>query len=251
MAAIIGGSYSRKRKSSTAGGSSLKRALSNVLAAESKAPVATVATVARMIRRTEEMKYLSETPDPVALSTAGPSLTWLNAMAVGAARYQRAGNRCLVRSIDLRIGLESAANAAAPSRIRCILFVDKQPNGVTMTPSQLFLGAGVAAPAAANLWRAPFNPAYVPSRFKVLMDKQVAVEIFGGANNFGERKAVITKRVMIPPSLQQAQWNDGVTGTIADLNKMAYYFLAVTDYSGAGGTTPSLVWSYCTNFTDA
>jgi len=251
MAANLSNLASRKRRSSTQGGSTIKRALSNILMDEVKSAPASVATVRRMIRRTEEMKYYSETPAAIALSTTGPSLTWLNSMLVGAARYQRAGNRCLVNSIDFRIGLEAAATSAAPSRIRLICFVDKQVNGAVMTPSQLFLGAGLVAPAAADLWRAPFNPAYVPSRFKILWEKQVAVEMMGGSANFGERKAVITKRVKVPKSLQQAQWNDGVAGNIADLNKMAFYFLAVTDYSGAVGTTPSLLYSYVTNFTDA
>lgn len=241
----------RKRRGSTQGGSSLKRAVSQVLMAETKSAPASVATVRRMISRTEELKYLSESPAGVALTTGTPLQLWLNSMIVGANRYQRAGSRCIIKSIDLTIGLESSATAAAPARIRTLVVVDKQVNGALPSSLLPLLGSGLVPIAPGDAWRAPYNPAYVPSRFKVLWDRSDVVGIQGGAANFGERKAAIRKTIKIPKSVAQVQWNDGTAGTIADLNKMGFYLFIYTDYSGGVGTTPTALISYRTNFTDA
>jgi len=242
-------SYSRKRRASTSGGSSLKRAVSQVLMDEIKGPApATVATVKRMIRATEELKYINEVPAAFGLGTTTPYQQWINALTVGANRNQRAGNRVFMKTLHLRVGMENGT--AAPSRIRIMVIMDKQVNGVAPSTLLPFLGGGIAAPSTADLWRCPLNPAWVPSRFRILLDKTDVVGVQGGAANFSERKTYI-KSIPIPKSVQVAQFNDGVAGTIADLNKNGLYLWIFTDYSGAVGTTPTITASTRLDYTDA
>jgi len=245
MAAV----FTRKRRSSTQGGSSLKRAVSKVLLDEVKGPApATVATVRRMIRATEELKYINEVPLAFGLDITTPYQQWINSMGVGANRNQRAGNRVFMKKLHLRVGLE--CGTLSPTRVRILVIMDKQLNGVAPSTLLPFLGSGTAAPLGQDLWRCPLNPAWVPSRFRILMDQSVALGIQGGAANFTERKIVI-KSVPIPKSCQVAQFNDGTSGTIADLNKNGLYLWIFTDYSGPVGTTPTATVSTRLDYTDA
>lgn len=202
------------------------------------APKAALATKAYVLARTRkpEQKWLAGQLSAVVL-TGTVMQSFLNPLVPGAARNQRIGNR--VQLEKLTVNVIASAATGVQSRLRVVIAIDKQPNGATVSPGQLW-----ADPTAVNWHYAIFDPNTVPSRFRILRDFWMDFPIFIAAAGAGFMPA--HKRCVVPLKTM-VQYNEGSAGTTADVIDGAVYFFAFTDVAANG---PTVAFEYVLKFTD-
>lgn len=146
----------------------------------------------------------------VTVTTSG-LFTQLNLIAQGVTESTRVGRKAFIKSISIR-GTVSLAVTSDPANssntLRCIVFLDKQCNGVAATALQLL---------QTNDYQS-FRNLVNSGRFRVFMDKTIPMQSFAGAwdgtnDNFGEVEKLFTfnKTCNIPIEY------DGVTGAITEI----------------------------------
>lgn len=101
-----------------------------------------------------EKKAIDTTITSTAVSTTAV-ITPINLCSQGTAVNNRVGSKILVRSINIRgavladlASALTASNNAPPQTVRMVVYVDKQPNGATITATDLLETASVFSPIA-------------------------------------------------------------------------------------------------------
>lgn len=149
-----------------------------------------------------EWKYHDVKSTVAAAAQAGviANIT-LNELVQGTGESERIGRKVTVRSIEMRGAtrlISDAAPLAGHCIVRIILYVDKQTNGATATPTLLLKEA-----TAAHVYRAPYNLSNA-GRFTILMDKSIGLNataaLGGGAGATFEAQKMLRfkKRCAIP-----------------------------------------------------
>lgn len=178
--------------------------------------VATLGSVRRLISASTESKWRSfDFTTPVDNVTA--SVDTVNIMAQGDSRTTRTGNR--IENVGLRCALtiEPSGAAQQATRVRVMLVMDKQPNGVGIIGGDLF----PTGTAAANRFYAPYNLNTVPRRYKILWDKLFLLrQGVAGATAAGMLTQFAQQPIYMRKSFKlksKTKYNDGNAGTIADV----------------------------------
>jgi len=218
--------------------------------------VARVGTVRRMISRTEESKWRQgfTGPSTTTLFAFGtPFVVGLTNTVKGTSRDNRAGNQIRLSrlEVNLRYFLQApVAGFVSSSICRVLIFYDKANNGVnlsTLTAANL-IALLFADSATGNAYMSPLNPNFVPSRFKILMDRRFTMRVDGGATDAPDVR-VLRKFMRLNSTVQ---FNDGNANDPTDIQKNAIYALFVTS-SGASalGTQPVMEMEYLLKWKDA
>lgn len=215
---------------------------------------ALTAMVSRMVaaRAPEELKYTNLYTIGSALAGAAPIGVVCNLMVQGITRSTRLSNRVRMKSLELRYDYNIDNGCMNFVHLRCMVFVDKQTNsgGPPFATSPL-LGAASTLPGNTDAYQALYNPAYVPSRYKVLYDGSTTLGLEGGVANIGQRS--VSKRVLlkIPKSMAEVVFTDSNTGTLSDITKNSVHLVFFSDYVGAGPNAPTCNFATILRFTDA
>lgn len=127
----------------------------------------------RFSKKGGEMKFLDTTAVVNPVVAAGAVSTNLNVVAQGVGESQRIGRKITIRQIQGRMLVQCAASNAATAAndtLRVLLVQDRQANGAT------FAVTDVLQTASFQAWRNLQNS----NRFKVLLDKTITVNSYGG-----------------------------------------------------------------------
>ncbi len=158
------------------------------------------------------MKFFDTVKAATAAATTGTiSNLSLNLIPQGVTESQRIGRKCTIKSLHIR-GEYTLPTTSTPAsttdRVRTIIYLDKQTNGVTATVT------GILESAAIN----SFNNLANQSRFTILSDKTFSMNMTAGAydgtnDQFGKisRPFMYNKKCNIPIEF------DSTTGAITEI----------------------------------
>lgn len=213
-------------------------------------PRALAAQIRSVALGMEETKYIATEFSQVP-SSAASSVNLMNAMVQGVTRATRLANRIRTSSLFLNVTVEPSAGAILATRVRCMVVLDTQPNGVALA------GLDLTQPGTllANAFYAPYNPNTVPSRYRILMDKQILCEqgvvaqfnpATGATQAIAQQPAYFRKRILLK---FQTKYNEGNAGTIADINDNALWVVSFS--SQAALVAPAIFIQSTFKFKDA
>lgn len=160
-------------------------------------------------RATAEYKFKDTDGGNAALTQTG-TVTSLNQIVQGAGEDERIGRKCVIKSIHIRgaFSLQSTTSTTqGHQRVRCMVVLDKQANGVNATRASII--DGNTAGSAVDHWRNLSES----NRYKVLMDKTWALNYTAATStDFQENIKTwkMNKRCNIP--IEFAYPTDSVTG---------------------------------------
>lgn len=184
--------------------------------------VARIGTVKRMISRNEETKWA---PYDFLFNTAydvnTDKLLMMSNNAQGVARSERLGNKITITKFQFFIS--SAAANGIFSRLRFIMFIDKQARATPPVPSDLLQGQGTIM--TANSVQQVLNPNTVPSRYQILLDRFFTVGIEGGSTNVSQetiKRYTVRKKITI-------QYTDGGGSGQAVVQDKVVYGMVISD----------------------
>ncbi|AUM61861.1 capsid [uncultured virus] len=145
------------------------------------------------------------------------SFVLVNGIAQGTNQGQRVGSS--VRSKYLNLRLNFNQNTIARTRMRVMLFWDRQSNGANPTLSQLLTDT-----TAAQTYYSGIN-VNGSKRYKILFDRIYDFNVVGGATDAAENKH-LQKRFKLKTIVKY----NGTGATIADINTNALFlgFCAIT-----------------------
>lgn len=159
------------------------------------------------------------------LVQAGATPTLLTNIAIGTDFTARLGRVVMIKSIEIKGHFTNAGityNQWQGQRIRCIVFVDAQPNGAACTSSQLLKNvSGANCESPINLDNR--------QRFTILCDQYVVMGPmnYGGGGGFGGfttwPRFKFYKKLNLPMTFT------GITGDIGSISTNAPYMLFLTD----------------------
>lgn len=167
------------------------------------------------------------------------TFTCWNAMITGEGDNDRNGNRAVMKHVYARTAIYGdggslGVSTSQPFFVRYMWLIDTQPNGNLPLPADLLNLGG--APANAFLASVDYNKCGPGKRFRILYDKCIPftpvanTQAAVGAVTYQMPNKVITKRLKIPKSCQTVVYNNGNTGTVADIsNNSLLLFTAAND----------------------
>lgn len=144
----------------------------------------------------------------------------LNGVAQGNDFNTRIGRKFNMKSLYMRIVIQSGSSAVANNMARFLVVYDKQANGVVMTVAQLLTAVSTSAP----------NNLDNRDRFIVIWDKVVNI----GATGANDNMKVFCKKFK---RCQLETTNGGTGATIASIQTGALYVVGVGD-AATGTVTP-------------
>lgn len=206
--------------------------------------------VKRVVSRMEETKYIATEFSQVP-SSAASSVNLMNGMGQGVTRATRLANRIRNSSLFLNVTVEPSAGAILGTRVRFMVVLDTQPNGVALAGLDLMQPGTLLA----NAFYAPYNPNTVPSRYRILLDKQIVMQQgvvaqftpgTGATTAIAQQPKFFRKRILLK---QQTKYNEGVAGTIADINDNALWVVSFS--SQAALFAPAIFIQSTFKFKDA
>lgn len=176
----------------------------------------------KKLNANEELKHDDTIFTANVLTTAG-TFTLLNTVLKGDDDDTRDGNEIQATSIQARFSHVSGIAGAGGSLFRMILFWDQQANGVAPTIVQL-LDTTIMTVAL----YAPYNRDN-QKRFKILKDRTFFVD--PGNTQVSQSIQMFKKKLS-----RKVKYNDGVAGTIADINTNSLYILMLSTAVANGPT---------------
>lgn len=200
---------------------------------------ATKKYVKKAIQAQQELKTSYSVATDGSLDLEG-TIYHISSVAQGDLQTNRSGNVINGKTVELRCTLSNAnaaADAPAPTRIRVILFKDRQQNA--------------AAPTIANLLRDPtdgertinssINHATFPKRFKVYYDR---VHTFNYGNTGGSN-GIVSKNIKLYVKVPGKIIYSGANATDIVNNQIYAFFVTAVDEIGAFTATGTI------NYTDS
>lgn len=212
----------------------------------------TILPLTRRIRavvgRMEETKFISNLFTQLPTSAAA-AVNSLSTLQQGVTRALRLGNRISALSLGMNCTIEPLAAAILGTRVRVIVLVDKQPNGVAIDPLDLMQ----PGTASANAFYSMYNRNTVPARYRILKDKFFNLgQMVPGVVAAGVTTAVIQQPKYFKwriPLKFTVKYNDGNAGTIADVVDNNLYVISYTSQGAAAA--PGVFWQTTFTFKDA
>lgn len=197
--------------------------------------VARLGTVKRMISSREETKWINGLQNLLTVVDNNPAFLAVNAMTKGTDRTQRIANRISMKKFAFTITMTPAPNGNRPVYLRYLVIMDKQPNA-TAAPNFQSLFSGSVTPANADeMWKAMYNVNTVPSRYKILLDRNVTSTISGGSVNVAQNTHLRRHAINLRSNTVYADTN---TGTINDIQKNSLWLLIVNDWPNGNPNSP-------------
>lgn len=188
-----------------------------------------------------ELKAIDLAPTSVAVNATGIA-TPLCIPTVGADMQNRVGRKITIKSVYIRgliqtipSGTAGTAGTAAAQMCRFIILADLQPNGVTLTPTDV-LGASFTVQSQLNLNNR--------DRFKIYCDKQYVFDPYMYTTTATQALANASRQIWPIKKYKKLDlevvFNGTSTGGIADISSGALYMLWVGSNAGVAACNYSL-----------
>lgn len=214
------------------------------------------ARVARVVRsvvsRATETKWNEVDFTTSVVNTVGSAFL-INGMVQGDSRRTRTANRIELKYLRATFTVEPSAAAVLATRVRCMLVMDKQPNGAA------FAGADLFPPniLATDRFFADYNMNTIPRRFKVMWDKLILLRqgvvgtavltpVLSTTTSIAQQPVYFRKRFKLK---SKTRYNELNTGLIDDIITPSLYFIF---FSSQGATqAPTVFCRAVLQFKDA
>jgi len=208
------------------------------------------AVVRTEVKKMAESKSItSQTALVTTYSTS--NVVCLNQCALGVFRNQRLASHANWLRMKLNFVMAAGSVGGAgligqPARIRLLCVVDKATtggaSGVGVAP---LISNLVIDPTAANQYYSMLNPSTVPSRFTVLFDKLITLNVGGGATDQAlDGIWRVNKKLNVHTTYVDAS----NTGTVTDIQKNGIFLFSVSDQTGLN--VPSAAMEYSMEWVD-
>lgn len=199
--------------------------------------LASVQKKVKTLQKANEIKsvVLSTSLTSQTINATTPYMVLLNYITKGDNISNRDGNDVIAKSIKLRLQLSKAGSL---SLYRVMLLCDKHPLGSAPTLSELFTSN---TPKITDMY--DFQNKNVQSRFKVIYDR---VHRIGSVTPVGEYLVMNRKFRLQNAHVSYALGN---AGTIADIDKCAYYLVIIANVDITGTSDTSLYYNSAFYFT--
>lgn len=214
--------------------------------------------IRKEIHRNIEDKFLDVyVPRFDVYSDTNANLGYFNCLnsliTAGALHNQRIGVKIKPKYLTIRGYVQGPSGATADASVfRCVVFCWKTSNGAAPINTQLFLP--VAGATSINTPWATYNRNYIPQDIKILYDKRINLNLENGpgltANTVGS-KATFVAKIPLFKRTGMVQYNNGVTGTFADITKNSFWLYATTDQNSAGLRNVGFSYNYTFEYEDA
>lgn len=184
--------------------------------------------------------------------TAGAgSFYLLNGLQQGTAHGQRVGNRTRLMNLHVSGRIIGPGGLNADHTIcRVIVFKWKTCNAGTPIISQLLSNLDVNN---LDCTYAIYNRNYVPTDIQILYDKRFSLQLNNGpaitAGSVTEKKEFHTRKINLRGVL--CNYNNGNTGTAADITMNSVWLYVGTDQVSAGGRATDFSWNTVLEYEDA
>jgi len=184
-----------------------------------------------------EIKFLDNAPagSITAGSTAFTAAVLLNGCTNGSDASTRIGRKITMKSILVRYNAALHASSTGGGNFRVLVVYDKQANAAFPTIASILEQTSGTSPMNMDN----------RDRFSVLIDKQIAIDQFGGN---GSRVVKLFKRSALPTI-----FNSGTTGTVADMTTGSVYLVLLNIQAGAvvTDTNPDIAFKSRIRFDDS
>lgn len=158
-------------------------------------------------------------------------LTLLNGCTTGSGLSSRDGRQIQNKSVQINCTYVTPAAMTQPCIMRCVVFIDKEPNGSSPTIGKVLdTNQGNAEETFRNL--------QYRKRFVILKDQRFVVEAHQGWDTAGAYyKRVVKDPIKYKKLKLNTIFNSGTAGTIADIENGALYIM----WFGTEATYPVVV----------
>lgn len=137
-----------------------------------------------------------------------------NGTVQGTDQNERIGRSVRMTSVHVKQQYKLNVLASTPCTIRCSLVIDSQANGIIF-PNGDYQAGGYSLISMYNSDQ--------QGRFKTLLNWNVNL------SPEGRQHVVMEKYIRIPREWGHIEYNSGVAGTIADINKNSLYLILLSD----------------------
>lgn len=189
-----------------------------------------------------EMKMVDDFMSGLVPTSAVPAVTTMNALFVGAGFWQRAGARLSMKNLYLKIFMSSNQNWTGQScAYRIALVYDKQPRQAVPAVADIFALVDNTGALTTSQIGGFVNPSY-RDRFVILMDKLWQEPGWSDLSNLTEFHPVSAtgRNMMIKKYIRlrslETLYNNGNTGTIADIQSGALLLYFISNAVAASGS---------------
>lgn len=141
----------------------------------------------------------------------------LNGIAEGDSLQNRDGSVVFMHSLRLQIELKTPKATDIASMVRYVVVVDKQANGLDITPNSVFEGS--------NIMTSPMDSNFVPSRFTIIWDHMFSLQEYAG--NAAVRTVRTFDKTFSLSRKKVAYF--GASNLIASITSGSLWFMAITE----------------------
>lgn len=189
--------------------------------------------VKRMISSNAEKKFLvvSNSNITSVLTQAVPYLALINGMVQGTTDNTRIGDR--VKNLKFNCRLNIYGPAGLQVQIRIFIFKVKDPKGSAPTVTQLF---NTASPN--NISHANFQTVDWTNRFSLVASRECKL-----VAQYSTQQGTSMCEMNVPIN-SITDYSIGNAGTVADIDKNAYYMCIVSDSANATNVYEDSYWWY-------
>jgi len=209
-------------------------------------PLAIKNYMKRMISRNIEHKWKSGSFQ-LSLDYITPSnmFQFINGIAQGTGTANRVGAR--VTMTDVEIVFTVVPKEGVFTRVRLLVFFDKQTNGIlpgnNANISSIFADTGVAG--TATTVTSPLHSNFFPSRYTLLMDRLISIDVSTNGATAVSRERMIKFRKRLRKRVSYT----GPTADIPDIVNNSLIVYAISDETG--GNAPTCIGQYKLKYLDA
>lgn len=196
--------------------------------------------ILRSLLARPQIKYHDVLQSATEANYDSVNLQLLNGVSVGDTDETRDGQQILMNSLQIKGLIRSDTVDCV---VRYLIILDKMPNEATLLPQGVIETSG----ATSDVYRLRLRSASAQSRYKVMLDKCVALSVADSSASGGLPYVHIFDHYFKMADI--AQFNDDGTGNTDDFQKGALYFFATSDIASAS-TGPTVEFASRITFFD-
>jgi len=184
---------------------------------------AIITKVKKMIAVQQEPKFIvtANTEISDVLTASVPYIGLLNPLVQGTTDNTRIGDRVRFTKLNLRLNLYGPAGLN--NHIRVFVFKSKDPHGVAPTITNLF---NTATPS--NISHANFVSLDWTHRYQLMASRDCAL-----TSSYSTQRAAHMCEINVSLGNAISDYSIGNAGTVADMDKNAYYLVLLSDSATA------------------
>lgn len=214
--------------------------------------------VKRVLRVAQQQKWInsSQVSTAIGAPVANQLLINLYSPAPGSTRSNRIGNQMIIKEIRLRFVVTGGQAISTPAKVRWIIFVEKEPMNVALTPT--LLNAGPSSPSGmfsnpdttgSYSWISLLSPETCGPRYRILRDFTTTMNVTSSVAASNTDQNVYRKKTIRFKGGLKVIFNElSSAGNPLQINKNCVWVYACCDQAFASG--PNVEFEALTKFSD-